>query len=53
MPEHCKVDGDAVASYRNYYILEKKDLQHEKSTKVPEWYKEGKVYGNEEEEQYI
>ena len=25
----------------------------EKSTKVPEWYKEGKVYGNEEEEQYI
>ena len=27
MPEHCKVDGDAVASYRNYYILEKKDLR--------------------------
>ena len=24
MPEYCKVDGDAVASYRNYYILEKK-----------------------------
>jgi hypothetical protein len=53
MPEHCKVDGDAVASYRNYYILEKKRFATWKSpAKVPEWYKEGKIYGNEEE-QYI
>ena len=42
-----------VASYRNYYILEKKDLLLGKvQQKVPEWYKEGKIYGNEEE-QYI
>ena len=54
MPEHCKVDGDAVASYRNYYILEKKRFATWKSpAKIPEWYKEGKIYGNEEEEQYI
>ena len=54
MPEYCKVDGDAVASYRNYYILEKKRFATWKSpAKIPEWFKEGKIYGNEEEEQYI
>ena len=42
MPEHCKVPGDAVASYRKYYILEKRRFATWKSpAKTPEWYIEG------------
>ena len=42
MPEHCKVPGDAVASYRKYYILEKRRFATWKSpAKIPEWYIEG------------
>ena len=42
MPEYCKVDGDAVASYRNYYIMEKKRFATWKSpAKTPELYVEG------------
>ena len=42
MPEHCKVPGDAVASYRKYYILEKKRFATWKSpAKIPQWYIEG------------
>ena len=42
MPEHCKVPGDAVASYRKYYILEKRRFATLKSpAKIPEWYIEG------------
>ena len=43
MPEHCKIPGDAVASYRKYYILEKKRFATQKSGKMPEWYKKGIV----------
>ena len=47
------VAGVSGCSYRNYYILEKKRFATWKSpAKIPEWYKEGKIYGNEEE-QYI
>ncbi len=53
MPDHCKVDGDSVASYRNYYILEKKRFAKWEFTKTPEWYIEGKIIDNEAEEQYI
>ena len=54
MPDYCKVDGDGVASYRNYYILEKKRLATWKApAKPPKWYVEGKIYGNKEEEQHI
>jgi hypothetical protein len=39
MPEHCKVPGDSVASYRKYYILEKRRFATWKSpAKIPEWY---------------
>ena len=42
MPEHCKVPGDAVTSYRKYYILEKRRFATCKSpTKTPEWHIEG------------
>ena len=43
MPEHCKVPGDSVASYRKYYILEKRRFaKWEKPNAVmPDWYKKG------------
>ena len=37
MPEHCKIPGDSVASYRKYYILEKQRFATWKSpAKTPE-----------------
>ena len=42
MPEYCKVPGDGVASYRKYYIMEKRRLATWKSpAKAPSWYTEG------------
>tara|TARA_Y100000004_G_scaffold5623_1_gene6568 strand:+ start:53 stop:634 length:582 start_codon:yes stop_codon:yes gene_type:complete len=43
MPEHCKVPGDSVASYRKYYILEKRRFaKWEKPNAImPDWYKKG------------
>ena len=42
MPEHCKIPGDSVASYRKYYILEKQRFATWKSpAKVPDWYLKG------------
>jgi hypothetical protein len=42
MPEHCKVPGDSVASYRKYYIIEKRRFASWKSPAViPDWYVEG------------
>ena len=47
MPEHCKVPGDSVASYRKYYILEKRRFATWKSpAKTPEWYMEGVKHVN-------
>ena len=31
MPDECKVPGDAVQSYRNYYVMKKEDLLPGKS----------------------
>ena len=42
MPAHCKVEGDPVRSYRNYYIREKQHLAswyHGDASKVPNWFK--------------
>jgi hypothetical protein len=43
MPDHCKIPGDVVGSYRKYYILEKiRFAKWEKPNAVmPEWFKEG------------
>lgn len=36
---HCKVEGDTVQAYRNYYMDIKAELAEWKSTPVPYWYK--------------
>ena len=39
MPDECKVPGDAVQSYRNYYVMKKRRFATWKSPAVvPEWY---------------
>lgn len=38
MPDECKV-GNAVDSYRRYYVTEKSDLAVWKNREIPEWYK--------------
>jgi len=37
MPEYCKLHFDPVASYRNYYNLEKKHIHKWTNREVPEW----------------
>ena len=43
MPEHCKIPGDSVGSYRKYYILEKRRFAKwdKPNAVMPEWYKKG------------
>ena len=42
MPDYCKINGDVVASYRKYYINEKKDFATWKAPGVmPTWFKQG------------
>jgi len=39
MPDYCKIDGDVVASYRKYYINEKKDIATWKiPSRKPKWF---------------
>jgi hypothetical protein len=38
MPDECKV-GDAVESYRRYYVAEKSGFAVWKNREVPEWFK--------------
>jgi hypothetical protein len=37
MPDYCKVSGDSIASYRNYYIKEKHSFAKWKR-EIPEWF---------------
>ena len=43
MPDHCKIPGDVVGSYRKYYIVEKvRFAKWDKPGAVmPKWFKEG------------
>ena len=41
MPENCKVQGNAVKAYRQYYIQEKSRFAKWKMGNVPNWYREG------------
>ena len=41
MPDYCKVAGNSVQSYRNYYIKEKSQFAKWKTGKQPAWYIEG------------
>ena len=38
MPEYCKIIGDSVSSYRNYYRQEKKHIAKWTKRPVPNWY---------------
>ena len=38
MPDYCKVAGDSIKSYRNYYINEKKRMAQWRSRSIPEWF---------------
>jgi hypothetical protein len=38
MPDECKVD-DAVDSYRNYYMAEKRRMAIWKNREIPYWFK--------------
>jgi hypothetical protein len=37
MPNECKLD-DAVDSYRNYYMVEKRKMASWKNRQTPEWF---------------
>lgn len=39
MPDYCKVKGDSVQSYRNYYINEKKRFAKWTKRETPYWFK--------------
>ena len=38
MPDYCKVEGDPITAYRNYYINEKKRFATWKNKEIPEWF---------------
>lgn len=38
MPDYCKVPGDAVAAYRNYYNNEKHEIAMWNHSDIPHWY---------------
>lgn len=39
MPDYCKVVGNSVQAYRNYYINEKRDIAEWRYSAIPYWYK--------------
>lgn len=41
MPDYCKIPGNAVAAYRNYYLNEKKDFAVWNHSETPDWYIKG------------
>ena len=50
MPDECKVPGDVVQSYRNYYIMKKKRFATWRAPAViPEWYVKGLESENQKE----
>lgn len=38
MPDYCKVKGNSVQSYRNYYVNEKKHFAKWTNRPVPDWF---------------
>ena len=41
MPEYCKVEGNTIQAYKNYYINEKQYFAKWTKRTEPEWYTEG------------
>ena len=39
MPDDCKVEGDSISAYRNYYNQEKADIATWKNAEIPWWFK--------------
>jgi hypothetical protein len=39
MPDDCKVPGDSIAAYRNYYMMHKRRMASWKRRGQPVWYK--------------
>lgn len=40
MPDYCKIENNTVASYRNYYCIEKTHLAKWTLRQAPKWYKD-------------
>ena len=40
MPDEYKVENDAVQSYRNYYVNEKKDFAQWNHSETPDWWRD-------------
>ena len=38
MPDDCKIEGNSVVAYRNYYIREKSYFANWKKRDVPHWF---------------
>ena len=38
MPDYCKVVGDTIQAYKNYYINEKSYFANWKNREIPEWF---------------
>ena len=38
MPDECKVAGDSIQSYHNYYIMKKNHFAKWTKRDIPEWY---------------
>lgn len=38
MPDYCKVPGDSIKAYRNYYNLEKKRFARWTNREIPQWF---------------
>jgi hypothetical protein len=38
MPDYCKVGGNPIQGYRNYYINEKSGFANWKNRTRPKWY---------------
>lgn len=41
MPDYCKVPGDSIASYRKYYLLEKRRFAVWTNRVMPDWFSLG------------
>jgi hypothetical protein len=38
MPDNCKVDKDHIKSYRNCYMVDKRDIAEWKNRPIPDWW---------------
>lgn len=41
MPDECKVTGDSVSAYRQYYIMKKNGFARWTNRQIPSWYSDG------------